>query len=81
MGNIDVEMWYGILAPKGTPKVFIDRLNAELKTILALPETMSAFETQGVTPAHGTPEQFGALVAKDATQVGGAARHAHPGRP
>jgi len=66
MGDLDVEMWYGILAPKGTPKEFVAKLNTELKSILALPEIKAAFETQGMVPAHSTPEQFGALMAKDA---------------
>ena len=68
MGNLDVEMWYGILAPKGTPKDFVAKLNTELKSILALPETKAAFETQGMTPAHSTPEQFGTLMSKDANR-------------
>jgi tripartite-type tricarboxylate transporter receptor subunit TctC len=68
MGNLDVEMWYGILAPKGTPKAFIDGLNSELKSILALPDVKAAFETQGMVPAHSTPEEFRALIEKDATR-------------
>ena len=68
MGELDVEMWYGILAPKGTPKPFIERLNAELKGILAQPSVKTAFETQGMVPAHSTPEQFQALMAKDAAR-------------
>ena len=55
-------------APKGTPKETIDRLNGELKRILALPDTKTAFETQGMTPAHGTPEQFRELMTKDAAR-------------
>lgn len=66
MGDVDVEMWYGVLAPKGTPKAFTDRLNTELKSILALPEVKSAFETQGMVPAHSTTEEFRSLMAKDA---------------
>lgn len=68
LGKLDVEMWYGILAPKGTPKPLIEQLNRELKSILALPEVKTAFETQGMVPAHSTPEQFQALMAKDAAR-------------
>ena len=68
MGELDVEMWYGMLAPKGTPKAFIDRLNGELKSILALPDVKAAFETQGMVPAHSTPEQLSALMTKDAAR-------------
>ena len=68
MGDLEVEMWYGILAPKGTPRAVIDRLNSELKGILAQPEVKAAFETQGMVPAHSTPEQFRALMVKDAAR-------------
>jgi tripartite-type tricarboxylate transporter receptor subunit TctC len=66
LGNLDVDMWYGVLAPKGTPKPLIERLNTELKGILALSEVKTAFETQGMTPAHSSPQEFGALIERDA---------------
>ena len=66
LGNLDVDMWYGVLAPKGTPRPLVERLNAELKAILALPEVKNAFETQGMTPAHNSPQEFGALIERDA---------------
>ena len=66
LGDLDVEMWYGILAPKGTPKDFVARLNAELAGILALADIRTAFETQGMVPTHSTPDEFRALMAKDA---------------
>ena len=66
VGELDVEMWYGVLAPAGTPRALIERLNAELKTILAAPEVKAAFETQGMSPAHSSPEEFKRLVAQDA---------------
>ncbi len=66
LGRLDVEMWYGVLAPKGTPKAFTDRLNAELKAILAMPEVKAAFETQGMTPAHSSGDEFRGLIERDA---------------
>lgn len=66
LGEIDVDMWYGVLAPRGTPKAFIDRINDELKSILALPDVKAAFETQGMSPAHSSPEAFRLLIEKDA---------------
>ena len=62
----NVDMWYGVLAPKGTPKPLVERLNTELKGILALPDVRAAFETQGMTPAHSTPQEFAALIERDA---------------
>jgi tripartite-type tricarboxylate transporter receptor subunit TctC len=61
-------MWYGVLAPKGTPAPLVERLNRELKDILARPDVKAAFETQGMNPAHSTPAEFKALIEKDATR-------------
>ena len=66
LGNLDIDMWYGVLAPKGTPKPLVERLNTELKSILELPEVKTAFETQGMTPAHSTPQEFATLIERDA---------------
>lgn len=68
LGELEVEMWYGVLAPKGTPRPVIDRINSELKEILALSEVKIAFETQGMVPSHSTPEAFKALIEKDAAR-------------
>ncbi len=66
LGDLNVDMWYGVLAPAGMPASDINRLNAELRDILALPAVASAFETQGMTPEHSTPEAFRQVMAADA---------------
>jgi tripartite-type tricarboxylate transporter receptor subunit TctC len=66
LGNLNVDMWYGVLAPAGTPRPLVERLNKELQEILAHPGVASAFETQGMTPQHSTPEAFRQLMAADA---------------
>ncbi|MES2787076.1 MAG: tripartite tricarboxylate transporter substrate binding protein [Pseudomonadota bacterium] len=66
LGEINVDMWYGVLAPAGTPRPVLDRLNTELKEILALPDVNTAFQTQGMDPAHSTPARFRELMANDA---------------
>lgn len=66
LGNLNVDMWYGVLAPAGTSRPLIDQLNKELRDILAQPAIATAFETQGMTPAHLTPEAFQQLMATDA---------------
>ncbi len=67
-GNINVAMWFGIFAPPGTPADLVTRINRELKDILSLPEVRSAFENQGMDPASSTPEEFRALVERDAVR-------------
>jgi tripartite-type tricarboxylate transporter receptor subunit TctC len=66
LGQLDVDMWYGVLAPAGTPRPLVERLNTELKAILALPDVRAAFETQGMTPAHSSADEFRSLIGKDA---------------
>jgi tripartite-type tricarboxylate transporter receptor subunit TctC len=65
---LDVEMWYGVLAPKGMPAAQVDRLNRELRSILALPEVKTAFETQGMTPTASSPAEFQGLIERDAAR-------------
>ena len=62
----NVDMWYGVLAPKGTPADIVTRLNQEIVRILQQPEVAQAFESQGMVPATSTPREFGALIALDA---------------
>ncbi len=57
--------WYGILATAGTPKPVIDRLNAEVRRIVATPEVRDSFLRQGAEPATDTPEEFAAIVRED----------------
>jgi tripartite-type tricarboxylate transporter receptor subunit TctC len=65
-GNVNVDMWYGVFAPPGTPHDQVVQLNRELQDILASPEVRSAFQTQGMDPATDTPEEFKRLVEQDA---------------
>jgi tripartite-type tricarboxylate transporter receptor subunit TctC len=65
-GKINVDMWYGVFAPPGTPADFVQRINRELREILALPEVRTAFETQGMDPAASSSEEFRKLVEQDA---------------
>lgn len=65
-GDVNVDMWYGIFAPPGTSPEQVQRLNQELKDILAAPEVRTAFQSQGMDPASSTPDEFRRLVARDA---------------
>ena len=65
-GEVNVDMWYGIFAPKGMPAAQVAALNREINDILRSDEVKKAFEGQGMDPATDTPEAFGRLVAQDA---------------
>lgn len=76
-GKVNVDMWYGIFAPPGTPAAEVQKLNHELKDILALPEVRTTFQSQGMDPASSTPEAFRQLVARDADRWANLIRTAH----
>ncbi len=66
--GVDVDMWYGFFAPKGTPTDIVDRLNRDINAILSKPEAKAAFEAQGLIPATSTPAAFAEIVARDRTR-------------
>jgi tripartite-type tricarboxylate transporter receptor subunit TctC len=66
VGNVDVDMWYGVFAPRGTPAETVAAYNRELRAILGTDEVRRAFSTQGMDPAASTPEEFARLVERDA---------------
>jgi tripartite-type tricarboxylate transporter receptor subunit TctC len=68
--------WYGIMAPQGTPRPVIDRLNAEVLRILALPDVRERFTSLGAEPTPSTPERFGSVMKADAEKWGGIIRQA-----
>jgi len=63
--GFDANNWYGIVVPARTPKTIIARLNAETVKALNAPDLKALFQTQGLDPAPGTPEQFGAYIKSE----------------
>jgi len=51
-------IWLGIMAPVGTPKAIIDRLNAEITKIVSRPDVKKAWNEQGAVPMMMTPAEF-----------------------
>jgi len=61
----DVDMWYGLFAPKGTPPETIARLNRETAAILEAPDARQVFEAQGLIPTTSTPAALAEIVVRD----------------
>ncbi|KNE25724.1 Bug family tripartite tricarboxylate transporter substrate binding protein [Achromobacter spanius] len=58
--------WYGIVAPAGTPKDVVQRLNKEVNAVVATPEVKQRMENMGaLVPAGQSPEQFGAFIQSE----------------
>jgi tripartite-type tricarboxylate transporter receptor subunit TctC len=66
--GFDVSVWFGVVAPAGTPQPVVAKLNAEINGILKLPEIRQAFNSQGVEPAGGTPAEFFSHLAAQTTK-------------
>jgi tripartite-type tricarboxylate transporter receptor subunit TctC len=54
----EATIWLGVMAPTGTPKAIIDRLNAEIMKIVARPDVKKAWNEQGAEPMHMAPGEF-----------------------
>jgi tripartite-type tricarboxylate transporter receptor subunit TctC len=59
----DVATWWGVLAPGKTPAPIVNRLNDEIRKILASDDATSVIVANGAVPElHMTPEQYNALL-------------------
>lgn len=65
--NFSDEGWYGFLAPTGTPRPVIQKLNTEFRSILALPEIKAPLEKIGLDVRPSTPEEMGQQLQKEFT--------------
>jgi tripartite-type tricarboxylate transporter receptor subunit TctC len=58
IAGMDIPGWYAVLAPAGTPRPIIARLNKEITAIVEEPETLTRFATLGATAWSSTPEEL-----------------------
>jgi tripartite-type tricarboxylate transporter receptor subunit TctC len=63
--GFDVDLWYGVLAPAGTPKAIVDRYNAVFNEILAEPGVREVLDRQGLLAEGGPPQRLAELIARD----------------
>jgi tripartite-type tricarboxylate transporter receptor subunit TctC len=65
MPGYEVASMFGVMVPAGTPKAIIDRLNAELAKILAMPEAQAQLLEQGAYAVQTTPEEAAVRVRQE----------------
>jgi tripartite-type tricarboxylate transporter receptor subunit TctC len=75
--QFEAQSWVGMLAPAATPRVIVQRLNAEVNKVLAEPDVKARFNTLGYEIAGGTPEQFGEWLRSESTKWGKVIRDNH----
>jgi tripartite-type tricarboxylate transporter receptor subunit TctC len=66
LGDVNVDMWFGMFAPKGTPADIIQSLNREINQLLTGDDVKKAFLAQGMDPRGSTSQEFAQLVRRDA---------------
>jgi len=74
--DFEVTTWYGVLAPAGTPRNLINRLNGELVKIMHAPELREKLAATGTEPLTSTPEEFSAYIRKEIAKWGDVIRKA-----
>jgi tripartite-type tricarboxylate transporter receptor subunit TctC len=63
--GFEVDLWFGILAPAGTPQEIVDRYNAAINDILRTPQVIEKLAKQGLKTGGGSPELFRDFIAND----------------
>jgi tripartite-type tricarboxylate transporter receptor subunit TctC len=68
MPDFDVNLWFGLLAPAGTPRPVIDKLAAAAHTAMHLPDTVDTLHKQGFEPFDLGPDQFAPFIHSEITR-------------
>jgi tripartite-type tricarboxylate transporter receptor subunit TctC len=57
--------WFGLMAPKGTPKAVVDKINADVRGVLKMPDVVARLTTLGSLPSPNSPAEFDAIIKSD----------------
>jgi tripartite-type tricarboxylate transporter receptor subunit TctC len=63
--DFEADQWYGVVAPAGTPREVVAKLNAQINQALNSPEMKTRLLSEGAVATPGTPEAFGQLIARE----------------
>ena len=66
--KVAVSLWYGLLAPAGTPRPVIDRLNRETRKVLEAADIREKLLAQGAEPMPGSPEAFASFMHEESAK-------------
>lgn len=74
VSGFDAGAWLGLLAPAGTPKLIVEKLNRELNAILDEPETQKRLLALGAEILKSTPDEFAAYIKSESEKWGNRVR-------
>jgi tripartite-type tricarboxylate transporter receptor subunit TctC len=70
LAGFDVPLWFGLIAPKGTPQPVTQKLAAALDKAMATPETKKVFDAQGFTPMPMKADAFAKFYVAETARWG-----------
>jgi len=76
LANFEVSTWYGVLAPAGTPRPIINRLNTELVRIMNSPDLKDRLAALATDPLASTPDEFADFIRQEIARWGKVVREA-----
>jgi tripartite-type tricarboxylate transporter receptor subunit TctC len=65
----EMKNWYGLLAPAGTPKAIIDKLNAAIVKVVSTTEIKEQFYAQGSEPTSNSPQEFSQFIREETERM------------
>ncbi len=75
--GFEATLWLGVSAPAGTPKPILDRLESEVRAIVAMPDFRDGLAKNGADPISNTSAEFGKLIGEDLVRYGKAVKAAN----
>jgi tripartite-type tricarboxylate transporter receptor subunit TctC len=69
VAGFDYAAWAGFLAPTGTAPAVVEKVNADLKKVLGMPEVRDKLVALGFEVSPGTPQEFGAKIEREMAKV------------
>jgi tripartite-type tricarboxylate transporter receptor subunit TctC len=73
------DSWFGVMAPAGTPAAILNKVSADIASVLRLPDVVKTVDTQGLVVVTQTPAEFDKLIASEAARYGKILREAGVG--
>jgi tripartite-type tricarboxylate transporter receptor subunit TctC len=65
VADYDVTLWHGLIGPKGMPPAIVNKINAAVSKALKMKESEEQLQNDGVSPAGGSPQQFGDTIKRE----------------
>ena len=77
VSDIDVDIWYAMYAPAGTPAAIVAKLNHDVNALLKDPQVIEVLAKQGLTPTGGSEQELADLTRNDSARWANVVREAH----